>query len=74
MVDQADMERAKRKSPENFAAYDYYLRGRANFYAWTQETNSEALRLFQKSIELDPDLALAYGSAASCYIHRKING
>jgi len=73
MMDQAEMERAKRKPTENFDAYDYYLRGRANFYQWTRETNSEALRLFQKSIELDPDLALAYGSAASCYIHRKMN-
>ena len=73
-LDQAEMERAKRKPTANLDVYDYYLRGTANFNQWTRETNSEALRLFQKAMELDSDFAPAYGRAASCYIHRKMNG
>ena len=33
----------------------------------------EALRLFCKAIELDPDFASAYGMAAWCYVPRKAN-
>ena len=34
----------------------------------------EALRLFYRAIELDPDFAPAYGMAAWCYGRRKANG
>jgi len=43
----------------------------AKFYKRTNEANSEALRLFQQAIELDPDFASAYGMAARCYSQRK---
>src|SRR5216684_2622462 len=73
-LEQAEIERAKRKPTDSLDAYDHYLRGLANYHQWTEEANSEALRLFQKVIELDPDFASAYGWAAACYIHRKLNG
>src|SRR6266702_4549587 len=53
-LEQAEIERAKRKPTENLDAYDFFLRGMANVYQWTKEGNSEALRLFYKAIELDP--------------------
>jgi hypothetical protein len=37
----------------------------ANFHQQTNETNSEALRLFYKAIELDPDFALPHGLVVS---------
>ena len=40
----------------------------------TRTANSEALRLFLRAIELDPDFAAAYGMAAWCYVWRKANG
>jgi tetratricopeptide (TPR) repeat protein len=46
----------------------------ANFYQWTLEGTNEALRLFHRAVELDPDFASAYGMAAYCYVWRKING
>ena len=73
-LEQAEMERAKRKPTESLDAYDYYLRGMASVHLWTKEANSEALRLFYKAIELDPDFASAYGMAAWCYAWRKWNG
>ena len=73
-LEQAEIERAKRKSTKNLDAYDYFLRGMASYYQRTRAAISEALRLFYKAIELDPDFASAYGMAAWCYGWRKING
>src|SRR5262249_40127349 len=63
-LEQAEIERAKRKPTERLDAYDYYLRGIAVPYHKTNEANKEVLRLFNKTIELDPDFALAYALAA----------
>jgi TolB-like protein len=73
-LEQAEIERAKRKPTESLDAYDYYLRGMVSHYHWTKESINEALRLYYKAIELDPDFASAYGAAARCYVERKSNG
>ena len=73
-LEQAEIERAKRKPTESLDAYDYYLRGMASLHRYTRETVGEALRLFYRAIELDPDFASAYGMAVRCYGHRKSNG
>jgi TolB-like protein/class 3 adenylate cyclase/Tfp pilus assembly protein PilF len=73
-LEQAEIERAKRKPTESLDAYDYYLRGMASTYRWTREGVSEAVRLFSKAVELDPDFASAYGAAAWCYVWRMVNG
>ena len=73
-LEQAEIERAKRKPTESLDAYDYFLRGMASLHQWTKESNDEALRLFPRSIELDPGFASAYGMAAWCYVWRKVNG
>ena len=69
-IEQVEIERAKRKSTDSLDAYDYYLRGLASLYQDTREANDEALRLFGKSIELDPNFAAAYGMSALCYVGR----
>jgi len=73
-LEQAEIERAKRKPTESLDAYDYYLRGLASYYLRTKEAINEALSLFNKTIEFDPHFASAYGMAAWCYAWRKING
>jgi len=70
-LEQAEVERAKHKPTESLDAYDYFLRGIASLHSWTKESNDEALRLFNKAIELDPDFASAYGMASWCYVRRK---
>ncbi|MGB8109715.1 MAG: adenylate/guanylate cyclase domain-containing protein, partial [Pseudolabrys sp.] len=52
-LEQAEVERAKHKPTESLDAYDYFLRGIASLHSWTKESNDEALRLFNKAIELD---------------------
>jgi tetratricopeptide (TPR) repeat protein len=73
-LEQAEIERAKRKPTENLDAYDYYLRGLSVFHQWTRESSDEALPLFYKAMELDPNFAAAYGMAARCYSRRKSAG
>jgi len=70
-LERAEVERAKHKPTESLDAYDYFLRGIASLHSWTKESNDEALRLFNKAIELDPDFASAYGMASWCYVRRK---
>ena len=60
-LERAEIERAKRKPTESLDAYDYYLRGMAHLHQGTREAIDEALPLFYKAIELDPDFASAYG-------------
>ena len=73
-LERAEIERAKRKPTESLDAYDYYLRGLESFYIQTRESMTEARRLFQKAIDLDPGFASAYAMAAYCFAVRKASG
>jgi tetratricopeptide (TPR) repeat protein len=76
-MEKAEIERAQRKPTESLDAYTVYLRGLASFYRSieehghgpSQQATDEALRLFNRATELDPDFAAAYGRAASCYAY-----
>src|SRR5262249_98299 len=70
----AEIERARRKPTESLDAYDLFLRGLSNFHKWTREGNNEALRLFYRAIERDPDFSLGYAAAALCFSRRKVFG
>lgn len=52
---------------ENTQAYDYYLRGRRYFYEFTRRQFHNAIRMFKKAIEQDPNYALAYAGMADAY-------
>jgi adenylate cyclase len=74
-VETAEIERARYKPTESLDAYAIYLRGLAKFYQYGNRlATTEALRLFNSAIELDPDFALAYSHASHCYAHAKTNG
>jgi TolB-like protein len=73
-LEQAEIERARRKPTGSLDAYDYFLRGMAAYYRRSREAIAEALPLFYKAIELDSEFASAYAMAAWCYGWRKING
>jgi len=73
-LEQAEIERAKRKPTESLGAYDYFLRGMASVHTWERDAHEKALSHFYKAIELDPNFASAYGMAARCYSWRKACG
>ena len=69
----AEIERSKRKPPENIDAYDLYLRSLPNLYAMRPDENEQALDLLHRAIELDPNYAPALAYLAWGYeqrIHR----
>jgi TolB-like protein/Tfp pilus assembly protein PilF len=78
-IEHAEIERTKYKPTGSLDAYDCYLRAMTYFYQWTSESISdesisEALRLFYRAIELDPAFASAHGLAAWCYVRRRLSG
>jgi len=70
-LEEAEIERAKRKPTESLDAYDCFLRGMAAFHDFTRAGNETALGYFARAIEIDPEFAAAHGMAARCYVQRK---
>jgi TolB-like protein/class 3 adenylate cyclase len=68
LVEAAGRETAKRKRPENLTAYDLYLLGIEAKHRLTEESLQEAVRLFQRALELDPQLARAWTGLAWAYV------
>jgi TolB-like protein len=60
----AEIERARRKRPDNLDAYDFYLRALPLIYSMDPADYAEALGLLRRAIDLDPNFALALAYAA----------
>jgi TolB-like protein/tetratricopeptide (TPR) repeat protein len=73
-LERAEIERATRKPTESLDSYDYFLRGMAAVYQWTRRDIDEALKLFYRAIELDPNFPTAHKMAAWCYLWRSAHG
>ncbi len=73
-LEEAEIERTRRKPTESLDAYDNFLRGMAGIHKWSVEGNDEALAHFCRAIELDPNYAAAYGLAARAYVQRNSGG
>jgi TolB-like protein/Flp pilus assembly protein TadD len=65
-----EKERLQKKPTENPTAYDYYLKGREYYYRYRKQDNENAIQLFKKALELDPDYALAYAGLGTAYVTR----
>jgi TolB-like protein/DNA-binding winged helix-turn-helix (wHTH) protein len=57
----AERRRVERKAVPALYAWDFFRLGTKHFYKSTSADNLEAQRLFRRAIELDPNLAEAYG-------------
>ena len=63
----AEVERAKRKRPDNLDAYDLVLRAIPGVYSRMPEESKKALTFLERAIELDPAYGLAHACAAECH-------
>jgi adenylate cyclase len=59
-LQKAELERARRKPPDNLDAYDYLLRAMPHMQANTPVASREAIRLLNEALRLDPDYAYAH--------------
>ena len=59
-VEAADLEKGKRKSTAQMAAYDYFLRGREYHHRFNEKDCVEGVACLEKAVELDPDFAQAW--------------
>ena len=73
-VRKAEIERAKRKRPDNLDAYDLYLRALEQCYLYTPAGRSAALSLLDAAIALDPNYVEAHAVAAYCLQQRFLWG
>jgi TolB-like protein/class 3 adenylate cyclase/tetratricopeptide (TPR) repeat protein len=72
-LEQAEIERARRKPTEKLDSYDFYLRGAALLHQWSSLTNAQAF--FEKAIERDPEYAAAHAMVGWMWMARQaING
>jgi len=73
-VEQAEIERARRKPTTNLSAYDCYLRASAIWWEGRQDRNEEAMRLLRRALEIDPGHSSAMGLLLAAYANRKALG
>ncbi|HYP53768.1 MAG TPA: protein kinase, partial [Pyrinomonadaceae bacterium] len=80
-VEQSDGEKLAlgSHSTRSAAAYDEYLRGRDChgkfvYHTLAREDSDDAIRHFQRAIEIDPDFALAHCALGGAYSNRVIKG
>src|SRR5438477_6161981 len=64
---QAEIERIKRKRPDNLDAYDLLLRALPDVYTAMPDQARKALPLLESALSLEPDYAAAHGFAAWCH-------
>ncbi len=70
----AEVERAKRKRPENLDAYDLFLRALPAVREMTHDGNDRALELVSRVLEIEPHYAVAAGLGAWAYTLRVAQG
>ncbi|EAZ82351.1 helix-turn-helix domain-containing protein [Algoriphagus machipongonensis] len=67
IVTPTELEQIEKQPTENLLAYDYYLQGLDPFLSRTTEGLIQAIGLFEKAIEQDPEFSLAYADIAISY-------
>jgi adenylate cyclase len=66
----AEIERARRKRPDNLDAYDLFLRALPFAATAMPENADKALRLLEEAIQLEPEYAVVHGFIAWCHEQR----
>jgi protein kinase/serine/threonine-protein kinase len=66
----AEKEQVEKKPTKDVRAYEYSLKGREYYYRYTKEDNEQAIELYNKALEIDPDYALAHAGLGDAYQQR----
>lgn len=68
----AEIERSRRKRPQDLGAYDYAMRAMQHAWLLEREAATRALELLDKALEIDPDYPLALALTAWCWAQRSV--
>ena len=72
-LETASLERANRKPTDNLSSYEYLLKGRDFHHKFSKDGVLSAIEMLDKSIEADPNNALAYAWKA-CSLGQGLGG
>ncbi len=65
---EGEQKRPRRPPTNNLDAYEHFLRGLECYWRRTREANTQARRMFERAIELDPDFAAAHAWLGRAYM------
>jgi adenylate cyclase len=68
----AEIERSRRKRPQDLGAYDYAMRAMPHVWALEKDESAKALELLDKAIAIDPEYPLALSLAGWCHAQRSV--
>jgi adenylate cyclase len=68
----AEIERARRKRPQDLSSYDYTMRAMPHVWALEKEESAKALELLEKALAIDPQYPLALSLAGWCHAQRSV--
>lgn len=68
----AEIERSRRKRPQDLGAYDYAMRAMQHAWLLEEAAATRALDLLDKALRIDPDYPLALALSAWCWAQRSV--
>lgn len=68
----AEIERSRRKRPQDLGAYDYAMRAMPHVWALEEAESGKALELLEAALAIDPDYPLALSLAGWCHAQRSV--
>jgi adenylate cyclase len=68
----AEIERSRRKRPQDLGAYDYTMRAMRHVWMLENEESAKALDLLDKALAIDPKYPLALSLAGWCHAQRAV--
>ena len=68
----AEIERSRRKRPQDLGSYDYTIRAMPHVWVLEREESAKALVLLEKALSIDPQYPLALSLAGWCHAQRSV--
>jgi adenylate cyclase len=68
----AEIERSRRRRPEDLAAYDYTMRAMPHVWKLENEESAKALEMLDRALAIDPKYPLALSLAGWCHAQRAV--
>jgi adenylate cyclase len=68
----AEIERSRRKRPQDLGSYDFTMRAMPHVWALEKEESAKALELLGKALAIDPQYPLALSLAGWCHAQRSV--